>query len=261
MDEERAVFISHKQEDLKIAQALAKRIKALKYNCYLDATDSGLHVAKQSENPLQAVPEHLRDKLRKCRLLIFVASANSPASRWMPWETGFFDGRYDKDAIGIYLTDDPSVPPQSPPGTVSTVQEYLNLYTRLTDDSLEDFLKRSDNRSKMNVHQGQIDQLMLLLRTASENPREFSIGCLQWGVGFWRSVIAQTYGETIANAWLPGMEAMLGKLRNAAAAGDIGAVPSIMDTFTRFTPNSPFLDLFGNAQQHGAAASQAYKIV
>lgn len=249
MEEEFDVFVSHKKEDLTTARQLARKIEKLGYRCYLDAKDRKLSQAKQASDALQAIPEHLRATLRQCRSLIFVSSPNSAASRWMPWETGFFDGRYDKSAIGIYLTE--AIPAN---GAVSTIQEYLNLYTTLTDDNLADFLALTSNRTKMNVREGQIDQLMLSIRTATENPREFSIGCLQWGVGYWRSLIAQMYGEALANAWLPGMESMLGKLRGEAAVEDFAARVRQQTSGPQFTFPSQLnvLDMIQKA--HGDAA-------
>ncbi|TGS08549.1 outer membrane beta-barrel protein, partial [Mesorhizobium sp. M1C.F.Ca.ET.187.01.1.1] len=35
--------------------------------------------------------ELLRTRMRQSKTLIYVHSNNSPGSRWMPWELGFFD--------------------------------------------------------------------------------------------------------------------------------------------------------------------------
>jgi hypothetical protein len=258
MDEEYAAFISHKKEDLGVAKQLARKIKARGYSCYLDDQDKKLAEAKSAANPLEAVPLHLRDILRNCRSLIFVSSANSPLSRWMPWETGFFDGRYDKSAIGIYLTDATATEPSAQAG--STIQEYLNLYTTLTDANLADFLALTDNRTKMNVREGHIDQLMLAIRAATENPREFSVGCLQWSIGFWRSAIAQTCGEAVAHAWWPGAESALGKLRDDAAAEDFAArVRQWVPGIPQFPGMGVYLDGLERAHGEAAAASVAVR--
>lgn len=112
----------------------------------------------------------------------------------------------------------------------------------------------------MNVREGQINQLMLSIRTATENPREFGIGCLQWGVGYWRSLITQIYGEALPNAWLPGMENMLGKLRDDAAAEDFAARVREQFSGPEFATPSQFnlLDIIEKAHGDAAKVSVVY---
>ena len=50
--------------------------------------------------------DRIREHLRSCRCLIFAFSAKSRASRWMPWELGFFDGRWGRRLIGLYDLDE-----------------------------------------------------------------------------------------------------------------------------------------------------------
>ena len=39
-----------------------------------------------------ATAEVLRDRMRVSNAMIYVVTANAHASKWMPWELGFFDG-------------------------------------------------------------------------------------------------------------------------------------------------------------------------
>jgi hypothetical protein len=48
----------------------------------------------------------IRERLRGCRCLIFAYRSRSHVSRWMLWELGFFDGRWDGRLIGLYDLDE-----------------------------------------------------------------------------------------------------------------------------------------------------------
>jgi hypothetical protein len=39
-----------------------------------------------------ATAADLRERMRACSSLLYAHSSNSPKSKWMPWELGFFDG-------------------------------------------------------------------------------------------------------------------------------------------------------------------------
>lgn len=263
MNEQFDVFISHKKEDIDIAKRLQARIDQLGYKCYVDAQDKGLSEAEKRGDGHLALPLRLREKLRNCLSLIYVCSPKSPLSRWMPWELGFFDGRYDKSAAGIYLTEDVVEKGAGQDGAISAIQEYLNLYPTVNDDNLEDFLKQTSNRVKMNVREGQVDHLMLAIRAAVENPHEFSLGCLQWYVGFWRSLVAQTHGQDVAAAWLPMAEQNLGMLRENAAVQDSAAKAWPGSYTFPFMPSQfgqmGLLDTFKQAHNDAAEVSVAIK--
>ena len=58
----------------------------------------------------------------KYQFFLFLATANSMASRWCPWELGYADGHKSLDRIAIVPTFD---------GTTTHGNEYLQLYRRV----------------------------------------------------------------------------------------------------------------------------------
>lgn len=68
--------------------------------------------------------------MRQSKSLIFYTSENSPDSKWMPWELGFFDG--NKPGHVAIL---PLVKTQ---GASFSGQEYLGLYPPVEEISLTD---------------------------------------------------------------------------------------------------------------------------
>ena len=75
----------------------------------------------------QETAKILRSRMRRCRSLFFITSENSPSSKWMPWELGYFDALKQKVAILPILQQDISTDTYSG-------QEYLGLYPYITKD-------------------------------------------------------------------------------------------------------------------------------
>ena len=89
--------------------------------------DEGLsvYVDKYSDPQLSpdkvtpATAEILRGRMRRSNVLLYIHSRHSTASRWMPWELGFFDGL--KGKVGV-------IPITSTEGEPFKGEEFLNLY-------------------------------------------------------------------------------------------------------------------------------------
>src|SRR4051794_8227950 len=101
------VFILHNRKDTDRVLKLEKIITEWGFTCYIAANDPKL---QRPENPKQ-LSQSIRLNLRKARCLIYAFSENSPRSRWMPWEIGFFDGRWGDQPIGLYDLDQLEKPP------------------------------------------------------------------------------------------------------------------------------------------------------
>jgi hypothetical protein len=67
----------------------------------------------------QGVEQH---RIRTGDWFLFLATANSMASRWCPWELGFADGQKQPDRIAIVQTSD---------STTTHGNEYMQLYRRV----------------------------------------------------------------------------------------------------------------------------------
>lgn len=76
------IFISHKLEDSITANLIAKELKAIKVDYYLDLLDSSI-----TENG-KALTNHIRANLNSCTDIIVVMSNVTRLSQWVPFEVG-----------------------------------------------------------------------------------------------------------------------------------------------------------------------------
>jgi hypothetical protein len=177
------VFISHKVEDLERARSLQRRVQSWQFTCYIDGDDTELH---EVQSP-RALADRIRDNLRTCRCLIFAFSTRSKRSRWMPWELGFFDGRWGSKQIGLFDLDQIASDPQgdtkpyrSEVETLS-LQEYLDLYSGLTLKTLKPFIEEACSTHALSDRTDvDVDRLAALWAGALRNPFDFGVGCLQY---------------------------------------------------------------------------------
>jgi hypothetical protein len=83
------IFLSHSYEDAELIYGVKRLIEDLGLTVYVDwIEDAELDRSKVST----ATAAVLRVRMRSCSSLVYAHSANSPRSKWMPWELGYFDG-------------------------------------------------------------------------------------------------------------------------------------------------------------------------
>jgi hypothetical protein len=112
------IFLSQRQLDAEVVKVLYDDITAMGYRVYVDwITDQELDRTRVNSETAEA----LRKRLRDAKCLLYVATAGSTDSKWMPWELGFKDGHSKKVAILPIAASD--VSSDSYRG-----QEYLGLY-------------------------------------------------------------------------------------------------------------------------------------
>lgn len=110
------VFLSHSYLDQQAILGIVQIFAEAGVSVYVDwIVDHELDRSAVTRD----TAELLRQRMTQCKSMIFATSTSSPASKWMPWELGFFDGRFG-DRISIMPIDD------SVPGAYG--QEYLGLY-------------------------------------------------------------------------------------------------------------------------------------
>lgn len=110
------VFLSHSFKDAEIVLGVKRIFEELGFTAYVDwVEDSQLDRTKVSS----ATAELLRTRMRQSKTLIYVHSNNSPGSRWMPWELGFFDGF--RTAVAV-------LPVAKNSSETFSGQEFLGLY-------------------------------------------------------------------------------------------------------------------------------------
>jgi hypothetical protein len=111
------VFLSHSIKDAEIILGVKTLLERKGLTVYVDwIIDNNL----DRNNVTSETADRLRKRMRQSKSLIYVHSLNSPDSKWMPWELGFFDGY--SGAIAVL--------PISQTENVGTFkgQEFLGLY-------------------------------------------------------------------------------------------------------------------------------------
>ena len=111
-------FLSHSHKDRSLAQRIQAFLQAQGWSVYIDWQD-----AEMPSTPNRETAEKLQAKIRDLAWFLFLATANSMASRWCPWELGYADAKKGLRRIAIIPTADDS---GSPHGS-----EYLELYNRI----------------------------------------------------------------------------------------------------------------------------------
>ena len=122
------VFISHKQEDAKVAGEIANYIKPKGLDVYLDVIDSQLG----RDGPDLA--DYIRDQMEKCTQLLAVLSANTRVSWWVPWEIGVATEK--ERFLASFISDNTPVP--------EYLQKWPYLRTRSDLDRYVEESKRAE---------------------------------------------------------------------------------------------------------------------
>ncbi|SNT50200.1 toll/interleukin-1 receptor domain-containing protein [Rhodococcoides kyotonense] len=112
------VFLSHSVLDARVILGLHSLLSSQGLRVYVDWIDDP-HLDRAAVSPATAV--RLRKKMSDSRSLIYATSRAASASRWMPWELGYFDGLRNSNRISI-------LPIENPSNNAFVGQEYLGLY-------------------------------------------------------------------------------------------------------------------------------------
>jgi len=201
------VFISHKMEDAEKARRLKRRIESFGLTCWIDADDGEMG---QLPVDYKVLTDRIREHLRTCRCLIFAFSAKSRESRWMPWELGFFDGRWGQRLIGLYdldegATGDPTRQERSTgnQGNIG-VFEFLRIYTELTPATLESFLRyvRSP-RALSDRADVDVDRWANLVSGTMRDPVNASIDAWQFWISYQQAFWSRAFGVSVPDVGQP----------------------------------------------------------
>jgi hypothetical protein len=111
------VFLSHCLKDAEVVAGVKVLLEEQGHKVYVDwIVDRQLDREKVTPETANV----LRRRMQASQSLLFATSDNSPDSRWMPWELGYFDGlRQGKIAV---------LPLVPSPSSTFEGQEYLGLY-------------------------------------------------------------------------------------------------------------------------------------
>lgn len=114
------VFLSHSFRDAVVIWGLKRMLEAQGLSVYVDWVEDA-SLDRRKVNATTAA--HLRNRMKSCSSLIYATSQNASASRWMPWELGFFDGTHGLDKVAIC--------PVSTGSGNYVGEEYVGLYKTL----------------------------------------------------------------------------------------------------------------------------------
>lgn len=119
------LFLSHSHKDIDLAKGLATELLAagLGFTVYIDSLDHSL-----PSSPNRETAQRIKEIIQISDFFIFLATKNSKASRWCPWEIGYADGVLDIDQIVMApFKDDEGI----------HGNEYLSLYRRIDPADLQ----------------------------------------------------------------------------------------------------------------------------
>jgi hypothetical protein len=115
-------FLCHSHKDKHLVENLTHYFHDKGWNVYIDWMDEEL-----PPTPDEVTANKIKLKIQECELFLFLATRNSIASRWCPWEIGYADAVKSNSKVVIIPTEDNDGRWYG--------NEYLNLYQRLDDRS------------------------------------------------------------------------------------------------------------------------------
>ena len=125
------IFLSHSLSDQKLILGIWLSLEDMGYEVYVD----WIHDRQLSRDSVtKETAEVLRHRMRSSKCLFFATTANSSASKWMPWELGYKDGQNKRAAI---------LPVSRSSTNSYSGQEYLGIYPYVTEDPIQGQTQKS----------------------------------------------------------------------------------------------------------------------
>jgi hypothetical protein len=138
------IFLSHSFLDAIEVETLKSKIETLGYSVYVDWLEDSF----DRENVTQETAEIIKRRMENCKCLLYATSKNSKASKWMPWELGFFDGRKEKVAI-LPVIDDINGQTQFKGQEYLTLYPYVDIATIEGSSEFQLWINTSDGGNKV----------------------------------------------------------------------------------------------------------------
>lgn len=112
-------FLCHSHLDRTLAEGLQTLLHEAGWEVYIDWQD-----ADMPASPNRVTASRIQSRIVSADWFLFLATANSTASRWCPWEIGYADGKKPVGRIAVIPTTDTSGRHHG--------NEYLQLYQQIT---------------------------------------------------------------------------------------------------------------------------------
>lgn len=90
------IFLSHSSKDAELILGVKGTLEDMGYSVYVDWVED---TQLDRSNVNETTAELLRERMDASKSLFYVTTENAEASKWMPWECGYFDGIKEKVAI------------------------------------------------------------------------------------------------------------------------------------------------------------------
>lgn len=110
-------FLCHSHKDQGLAKGLVTLLAEAGWRVYVDWADT-----EMPDTPNRETAKKIQQKIIDLHFFLFLATSNSMASRWCPWEIGYADGKKPLDQIFVIPTIDAGR---------THGNEYLQLYRRI----------------------------------------------------------------------------------------------------------------------------------
>ncbi len=117
----KTAFLCHSHRADELAEGLQALFAEQGLELYIDWKDTSMPPEPNRETALR-----IQHRIKTCDWFLFLATANSMASRWCPWELGYADSQKQPDRIAIVQTSD---------STTTHGNEYMQLYRRVDTSS------------------------------------------------------------------------------------------------------------------------------
>jgi hypothetical protein len=110
----RTAFLCHSHRDAELAEGFITLLGEKGCQVYVDWMDT-----EMPQRPTRETASRIQQKIVELDLFLFLATPNSMASRWCPWEIGYANGKKPIDHILVVPTISNGITHGS---------EYLDLY-------------------------------------------------------------------------------------------------------------------------------------
>ncbi|MEE3349595.1 MAG: toll/interleukin-1 receptor domain-containing protein [Candidatus Gastranaerophilaceae bacterium] len=128
------IFLSHSYADKDYIGELKRILEEVYgYTVYVDWITDGYKLDRN--NVSKETADLIKTRMKQSNSMIFATSSNSPNSKWMPWELGYFDS-FSQGKIAILPITENS-------NDSFEGQEYLALYPYIT----EEYFDKSDKKT------------------------------------------------------------------------------------------------------------------
>lgn len=118
----RTAFLCHSHKDQDLVKGFVRMLHESGWSVYVDWNDTSM-----PSTPNQETARKIREKIVQLDYFILLATENSMASRWCPWELGCADGKKPNERILVVPTTEHGR---------EHGNEYVGLYRRIDSNSL-----------------------------------------------------------------------------------------------------------------------------